>query len=132
MFKKYIVIGVLLLGNLMAINAEKVSTKTVTKMLTAEESQNSVIYMYLPMRTYGVVAFSGSDKAVGEVCSCGSGADIKADGKVVTFYPKKDKGEVDTLHIWTESGKCHSIVIVSLGTAEEAKGQKVTAKVVIK
>ncbi len=109
---------------------------TVEKILTEDEAQNSVIYMYLPANVDGAVAFSGSDVAIDSSWSgFADSAYVKNNGRTVdintasiSFAPA---GTVGTVHIQTQEGRTISIIVVSLGDDGEYEAGDVVAKVLI-
>ena len=98
----------------------------------ADESQLSVIYMHLPYRGYGAIAFNGPDTAVDYKSGSNIiGVNVHKGGRSVTFKNAADKkGDGGTLHILTKAGRTHSIVTVSFGRGANSVSN-VAPKVVI-
>lgn len=107
---------------------------TVEKILTEDEAQNSVIYMYLPEGVNGAVAFSGSDIALDDDTSGFTWASfVENNGRTVEVHTEggHPRGAVGMVHIHTQEGRTISIIVVNLGDDEQYEADEVVAKVVI-
>lgn len=107
----------------------------VRKILTQDEAQDSVIYMYLPQGESGGVVFSGSDSAESIWCSnfvTGHSKIMGDEGKVVHIDTNNayKRGGLGTLHIKTKEGRLITIVVTCLGD-KDVNTDDVVAKVVI-
>jgi hypothetical protein len=108
--------------------------------ISANEAQNSVIYMRLPSGADGAIAFSGPDKIdtsdSNNVFDTGfvRYSSVRKEGQAVFFSTRMHgvKGEIGTVHFMTKHGRTISIVVISLGENEGSiKSGEVGAKIVI-